>query len=419
MGLTSADPVDLARLQRLLGQPELAWLVARVRQRIERGLLLDGAVSLADATAAQRTAIHRLLGRAPRPGATVQVSLRALDHVLRRSGAATGGLEAAIVALTGPVVVRADAAVATETAWRQAFAPVETAVADWPELTRWYAELHATGVVRRLTGSPDAAVPILARLARILTELPAVGETLGRFAARTTTDAHALDDDRPLSTLALSAARALGGVPPGSGAEWRREVWASVGLLRDELSSTVLVLGLRSDDRTATGRVLGEWAGVGQPAVLTLRQLVRDPPSFDLNGLTVSVCENPVVLAEAAERLGAAAAPVVCTSGQPGSAVMHLLRLLAAGGADLRYHCDFDWGGLRIANVLHGRLPFRPWRFDTATYTAHVSAGLGGELTGTPTDARWDAGLGEAMRRFGVRIEEELVIDDLLGDLAR
>ncbi len=82
----------------------------------------------------------------------------------------------------------------------------------------------------------------------------------------------------------------------------------------------------------------------------------------------MSICENPVVTAEAADRLGAAAAPLVCVGGQPGVAAMTLLRNLAENGAKLRYHGDFDWGGLRIGNVVFGRLPVVPWRFDTAAY---------------------------------------------------
>lgn len=79
------------------------------------------------------------------------------------------------------------------------------------------------------------------------------------------------------------------------------------------------------------------------------RQLVRDPPRFDLAGATVSVCENPVVLAAAAERLGPGCPPLVCTGGQPGAAVTALLRLLIAAGARVRHHGDFDWGGVSIA----------------------------------------------------------------------
>ncbi|MET9638242.1 DUF2399 domain-containing protein [Streptomyces virginiae] len=41
--------------------------------------------------------------------------------------------------------------------------------------------------------------------------------------------------------------------PDGAGAQWRRDAWASAGLLRDELSSTVLALNLRGTP-ALTGR---------------------------------------------------------------------------------------------------------------------------------------------------------------------
>jgi uncharacterized protein (TIGR02679 family) len=240
----------------------------------------------------------------------------------------------------------------------------------------------------------------------VVRNLPSPGEPIGRFAARTTGDAHALDDDRQLATLALRAARVLSGLPDGSGADWRREVWASVGLMRDELSTTVIALGL-------TGHP-GLEAWLGQPVHLTLRQLVRDPPR--LAALDVFVCENPVVVATAADHLGPSCPPLICTSGQPSAAVTHLLRLIVAARGTLRYHGDFDWGGIRIANVLHDRVPFTPWRFDTASYLA--AGEVGRPLAGTPVEARWDPVLATTMHLAGRRIDEELVLDDLMSDLS-
>ncbi|MQA77386.1 MAG: TIGR02679 family protein [Streptosporangiales bacterium] len=405
---------DHQRLARLLGGDELAWLLTRVRRRMERGEPLDTSVTLSGATAEQRAAAHRLLGRRPRPGETLTVSLPAVDHVVRHSGACPDGLAVAVVALTGPVADRTTERAELERSWQRAFTPLEAVVERRPGLVAWYERIRATGLVRRLAGTPESAESLLGDLAEVIRHLPAHGEPLGRFAARVARSAHALDDDRPLATLSLGAARALSGLSAGTGAEWRREVWASVGLLRDELSTTVLTLGFPGDDETATGRALAAWHGTGQPVVLTLRQLVRDPPRLDVP--RASVCENPVVASTAAQELGPACTPLVCTSGQPGAAVMHLLRLLTAAGAGLRYHGDFDWGGLHIGNLLFDRFPVRPWRFET---TAYRSARLRGrELTGSPVQARWDPSLGAAMTELGDAVEEEHIIDDLLTDLS-
>ena len=174
------------------------------------------------------------------------------------------------------------------------------------------------------------------------------GESLGAFAARVTGRAHALDDDSPLGTLALGAARVLAALehpgPDESPAEARREAWAAVGLLSDELSSTVLTLALPGD-ASMTGRILAAASESGEPVWLTLRQLVRSPPRWRAADVgAVLVVENPSVVALAADTLGARTAPIVCTNGQPRAATMVLLRSLAATGVRLRHHGDFDWG---------------------------------------------------------------------------
>ena len=413
---------DDERLRRVLGDPHLAWLVRRVRRRMEQGEALDGTVALTRSTAAERQAVHRLLGRPPRPGRSLSVSLDAVDELLRRSGACAEGLAAAVVRLDGPVTVREDA---TE-AWREAFTELEAVVAasGRPELVRWLEELRRTGLVKRLQPDPQRARALLGRLASVVSALPAAGEPLGRFAARHAGTAHALDHGKPLATLALGAARALARLPPAreseSPAESRREAWAAVGLLRGELSSVALSLALPGDGKSVAGRILAVARDCGEPVTLTLRQLARDPPSWDrsLRGTRVWVCENPVVLALAADRLGPRCPPLVCTNGQPDAAVMTLLRGLAAAGAHVVHHGDFDWGGIRIGNVLHARLPVVPWRFDAAAYERTVAAHPGPRLRGASVGAAWDPELAAAMRRVGFGVEEEAVVDELLDDLA-
>jgi uncharacterized protein (TIGR02679 family) len=431
--LTAQD----GRLARLLGDPDLEWLLSRARRRLEMGQPLDGVVTLADASPAQRRAAQRLLGRAPRVGSALSVSLRDVDELLRRSGACTDGLQAAVVLLTGPVVVRADALAAEQAAWERAFAPLDELLerrlaAGAPggeQLAVWLARLRGTGAVKRAEPNPGAALTLLQRLVAVLEALPADGEPLAHFAARVAGGAHALDEGRPLATFALGAARALarldGPGPDESQAEARREAWASVGLLCDELSSVVLALGLPGERESASGRILGVARESGQPVWLTLRQLVRDMPCWEsasrrgISGQTVYICENPAVLALAADRLGSECAALVCTGGQPGAAAMHLLRALANAGARLLHHGDFDWGGVRIGNVLHTRLPVAPWRFGAEQYMqAAAFAPSSQALSGAPVEASWDPDLAAAMRRVGRRIEEELVVEGLLTDLA-
>jgi uncharacterized protein (TIGR02679 family) len=194
------------------------------------------------------------------------------------------------------------------------------------------------------------------------------------------------------------------------------ELWASVGVLvGGGITSTALVLNLtaKGDGALATG--LSAAAAVGEPIYLTLRQLVHQPVLWCLGPNPISVCENPAVVAEAANRLGSACRPLICTQGQPSTAVTTLLRQLAQAGALIRYHGDFDWAGIRIANGVIARHGAVPWRMETADYLAAQDSGK--RLSDDAVDASWDPALAMAMRDRGQAIEEERLLDGLLGDL--
>ncbi|MFE2304831.1 TIGR02679 family protein [Streptomyces sp. NPDC059411] len=406
-------PVDDVRLRRLLGDPALAWLVDRVRQRLERGRPLTGPASLSAPTEAQRAATERLMGRSPGSGRSLTVRLDDVDVVLRRSGVSPDGLAAAVTALSGPVVPLAMAKEAQAHAWQEAYTPLDALAEEIPALVPWVVRMRGDGLIRRLAGTPAAAHTLLGAVTTVLRALPADPPvSLPAFAARVLGSAHALDDGTPQATVTLAAIRALTGFPDGTGAEWRREAWASVGLLRDELSSTVLTLNLR-------GTPALDWAAdAGEPCVLTLRQLIRNPLAIPAS--VVRICENPTVLAAAADTHGGDSVPLVCLQGQPSAAALTLLRHLHQGGTTLHYHGDFDWGGLRIASALLRRVPWLPWRYTTADYRAAALTHPGGPpLTGRRAEATWDPGLPDALDGLGVRIEEEAVLDVLLSDLAR
>jgi uncharacterized protein (TIGR02679 family) len=421
---------DGSRLHRLLGGEPVAWLVQRARDRLEAGRPLTGTVTLTAATVEQRRAVERLTGRPPRSGTSLSVSLPEVDRLLRESGTVPGGLPEAVALLTGPLRDRNRDRTETAAAWAAAFAPLDDCMAGRAELTAWRGWLDATGVVRRLAPSPDVALALLEQVAAVLRRLPSRGIPIGRLAAECCGDAHALDDGRPAGTLALSAVRALAGLPFAAdvSADSRRAAWVSVGVHLDELSSLVLCLGLPGDARTPLGRVLAAQREAGQPAVLTLRQL-RCHDEALLAG-PVRICENPVVVAAAADELGSRCPPLVCVGGQPSAAGWRLLDMLAAGGAEFRYHGDFDWGGIRIASAVRqrvgqGQSHWQPWRYDRDAYEAVTTAVLAvrgaaqpPRLAGDPVATPWDPGLAAAMALHGVRVEEELSLDTLLADMA-
>ena len=105
----------------------------------------------------------------------------------------------------------------------------------------------------------------------------------------------------------------------------------------------------------------------GEPVHLSLRSLLRRPPTWHVAQRDVFVCENPNIVAIAADRLGAACAPLACTDGMPSAAQQTLLAQLAAAGARLRYHGDFDWPGLVIGNFVMREFGAEPWRFGSPT----------------------------------------------------
>lgn len=390
-----------SRVERLLGAQDLRRVVDRIAQRIQRGAPLTGPLTIRDATDDERSALGALIGRGP----TSSVRLETLDQVVRNSGAASS-LAEAVAELRGPLVPRAEALAAERERWRSATGMLEPLLAARPDYADWADRIITTGLIRRLAPVPEVAGLLLERVGAVLAELPSAGESLPVLAARTLGDAHALDDGRGEATLVLAA------LSPGGArdADARRRAWAGVGVALDALSSTVLVHRL-----PLTGS-LGDLMERAEPAVLTLRQVRAGGLVDRVSGADVFVCENPSVVEAAADALGVSCAPLVCVAGQPSLAALLLLDRLTAEGAVLRYHGDFDWGGIRIANRVHERVGFVPWRYRARDLDAGPD--LGGPLLGEPIDAYWDPELRPTLERRGSGLQEEQVMDALLADLA-
>lgn len=403
-----------------LDRRELGPLWDLVAERLQRnGLLASGTLVLSDLDRDARHALAGLLGQ-PIARDRVRVDLALLDRRLRDSGMATG-LVAATDRLRGPLVdrpgqrqARAAAVAGVWAAGHRALEEAGLAAAPWAEA--WFEDLRRVGVLARV--SPSRGEQVLRAAVRCVSALPQItGDPpcgRGELASVVSGDAHGLDDGRLLGAVALRAVAAITASPYPSTPAGRRALWRAVGVYTDEVSTTALTFGLRS----TTGAWLDERTDAGWESYLSVRDLRRIellPPAG-----VVSVCENPRVL-EAAVDAGCRSA-VVCTQGQPAVVVAVLLERLAALGADLRYHGDFDWPGITIANLLIGGYGCAPWRFCCGDYLDALDrlVPMVAELPRLgdgSVAARWDLSLTTEMGRADRAVHEELVLDDLLFDL--
>ncbi|MCK9514725.1 MAG: TIGR02679 family protein [Ottowia sp.] len=397
--MPSSDP---ERLQRLLGGDTLARLRRRLRRRYATEPEPADRFTLGNLSAPETTALADLLGRPRRAQASMQLSHAELDAALARAGVAPG-LRAALERLDGPI---SDTRAAREQRRRQWAAMA--ALAGDARLAAVLAEARGLGLLKRLSGGdPGTARQYLRQADAVLARLPARGVSLARLAADTLGDAHALDRGQPAATLVR---RALASRDPG---QRSRELWAAQGVLVNELAKPVAVLNLGADGAGATARLVRTAAAAGDPLHLSLRLLTRAPPTWRPQQ-QVFVCENPAVLAAAADHLGPRCPPMVSLDGQLSAAPRTLLDQLAAHGAHFFYHGDFDWGGLRIANVVFARYAATAWRFAAADYRPTD----GPLLQGQPATASWDADLATLMQAAGRAVHEESLLDALLADLA-
>lgn len=364
-------------------RPGAAALLSCARDRVESGRA--GARSQLPVAEEDRADVGRMLGVAWELS-TKPVTLQALRTSLERSGTT---LEAVLVELGGPL---------RNTAVERAEAKAEQA-------------RHRDGVLRTLTdaaipepvavmalrwlGAPDQAARTADRVARAWAALPLrPGESaaapsfrrrgLAEFAGQVLADPHALDRDtfagRTL-VRSVAAAAVLAGETAGTAAaaaEWTdeqlaaaaaaaadavrarewRTAWSDVGILCDQVSSTVLVLNL---PLTGPNPALHQVTHVtGEPLWVTSRMtgggcsVVTDRrPS----PLLVRVCENPSVMEAAASQLGAGCPPLVCLYGRPSSAAWDVLEAVVQAGGRLAVSTDRDLAGTQIADEVSRSYP--------------------------------------------------------------
>ncbi|MEY5098054.1 MAG: hypothetical protein RJA36_773 [Pseudomonadota bacterium] len=418
-----------ARLERLLGSPALATLRQRLRRHFERqnGEEEGRVLHLSQLDPAEHEALALLTGRSSRTARSARIDIANIDAALRAAGLCDS-LRDALERLDGPITNRVALRTAAEAAW----STVTQRPDRDPRLQDWLQTPAARALVKRLARrDATTAETLLAQAYAVLRHLPAPGLARSQLAAEVLGNAHALDAGRPVASLVLAAwCHGEATIAPSSlgmalesefdisidskartDKERVRDIWARAGVLVNELARPVLVLNLPS---LATVP-----ATPGEPTYLSLRQLLRRPPTWAVEGLPIYVCENPNLLAIAADRLGARCAPLVCTDGMPAAAQRTLLNQLARADAHLHYHGDFDWPGLQIANHVLRSWRAQPWKMSTQDYETAVqnTPPRQRDLGASDLTADWDPQLAPAMYRHGLAIAEEAVADRLIVDL--
>ncbi|MER5489648.1 TIGR02679 family protein [Streptomyces sp. NPDC002454] len=409
-----------------LAGPGLARLWAAARARLEgNGVRPAGSLRLAAPSALERNDLSLLLGR-PLTGAAVTVRLDVLDARLRESAAGVG-LRGVLEELGPPLVdrraAREDEAARRRQVWSALDAALDASPLAGQEWTgRWCEALRRAGVPKGV--AQGAAVRTLGQAVRVLGEVLGPQRTgprgRGELAAAATGSAHGLDDGTWLARLVQRGLALAHGVELPEDAAGRRALWRLVSVTPDEVSSTVLTYGLRPTGDGWRERALRERAAHHAETHLTLRDLLDLRPDLPA-GTVVRICENPRVVAAAAD--ASCAGPLVCTSGSAATVVLTLLDALAAAGCRFAYHGDFDWPGIALANRIIRRYGARPWRMGAEEYARLVAEGRARgvprlPLDGSPVGADWDPELAPAMTALGVAVHEEATLDLLVADLA-
>ncbi len=404
-----------AGLERYRG-PEYSRLLAAARKSLERtGGLLTGRVSVGSPDDAERKAVIGITGvHQPAGTKRLTVPLADLDDALRR---ATGlGLGEVLTAVGGPLRDRPGDAARLAAARAELIGTARDSplygACEW--YRSWLAELVSDGTMTRLVSS-GALLGQAVRVLEYLEGRPAGTIELPALAVRLTGDTKALNHGTALSTLVLRALALRSCSSRPSSAAERRELWDLAEVIVDDLASRVLVLNVAAEG-DGLGRWLTDAASYGTPFQVTLHQLVTHP--ILIRHPVIFGCENPAVLRRACAELGPSCPPLVCAEGRPSTAFLRLARIAAAGGAELRYHGDFDWAGVAIARDVLSRPGATPWLMTAADYLAGArSNDLYQELAGDPVPTPWDPELSEAMRATGRVLYEEAVADRLLLSL--
>jgi uncharacterized protein (TIGR02679 family) len=393
-----------------LREPSLSTLWAGARRRLDRsGATARATVARPALDQAGTLALTSLLGGPP----AARVRLDALEAALVRRAVGTD-LDDALTRLGHPP--QPETVHRRERAARRAdaHAALAHAVGAWPEAwaADWAEDVRRRGLVGDLGAA--AVVGLVGDVRRLLDRVPVADVGRTELAAQLYGSAHALDPGTRRTALTVLALRHVVGPLDG------RELWEAARIVPDRVSAPALtwrlpVVGVSPLDRQVQVATEG-----GLPVHVTLLALRRHPLTVPA-GSPVFVVENPRLVEAAVERQLPVC--VVAGNGNPSTAVTELLTQLRRGGADVRYHGDFDAPGIAICARMQAA-GVRPWRMTAADYGAALAHAEATDLaldvdTRDCADTPWDPELACAFRTDGRILHEELLADELLAAMVR
>lgn len=463
-----AGRADEAR--RYFSQPGFERFLARLKAKYESSTAGPrGYVTLERVSEEERLALDGFYGTysAPVPEATRRYAIREFERILARSRFGLSIPELLAVLSGASVLTRQERQASTDAAWARMIAEAaagagvsaaepDAADSNVDSLAVWVQGLRdetAPGArtLRRVFVKSAYEAGICLRSCLNALRLLESGDVrkpirLPILAARLTGDAHALDWKHPLGRLFWSGLAALYGgdvdaqlaadedvedvVPEApepsidSQAILIREGYRKGGIADDDLSSQVMLYA-------------PPLLGIGEERVLTLRQVERlanDQHAVTREEEAIFMVENPSVFAELVDADNRVrdedsnqAPIIVCGNGVPSSAVLKLLDLLAgrSGRATLWYAGDLDPAGLAIAQGLYTRYSgtFRAWRMDTACYRRYADCGIamteGERARLRQSTVPWDEELAHVMAGRGVKLHQELWVEELVADFLK
>ncbi|CAM5797980.1 hypothetical protein BBOR36S_05150 [Brevibacillus borstelensis] len=189
---------------------------------------------------------------------------------------------------------------------------------------------------------------------------------------------HAFDMNSPLGRLLLYALCYIRGKNAPTNSEDTMQILYDHRILRDDLSSQVVVSGIRGKNDWGSSKVGSKKEVVSLPLRTVVRCTDFEPYLQEESPKHVWIVENPSVFSslldqwehEFKER---PLPPLVCSSGQFSLAVLALCDRLVSAGCQLHYSGDFDPEGFQMAVRLwrrYGTGNILFWRYTPEDYAS-------------------------------------------------